>query len=312
VSEIAAGTLPTTTDAQRPGFVRVILWTGLGGAVGTVFAAFAMVAPAIVGSATMPTADRGVPDWFPMETTGGVIANVAALLTLLWGVTWTIRGVFRLGGGPVPASTWTALTFAPALLLAVTPLATGTAAGLAAAFTLRYTAFTADGEARREPLDALAPIARHVLRVAIPVVTIGVATAYSIYHPLRQWSGGGDPIKPGRTPITVSFTTFTNEGGRTVEILGVEPGVERGYALHLTGVALNRMGVTLPGESTTRPFHPFTLKAHADSPSMSLVLSRAGCRPGATGAIESVRVRYRLGGERTALLRFDEPLRLAC
>jgi hypothetical protein len=311
VSEIAAGTLPTTTDVRRPGFLRVILWAGLGGAVGMVFAALAMVAPAIVGSATMPTAARGVPDWFPMETTGGVIANVAALLALLWGVTWTIRGVFRLGGGPVPASTWTALTFAPATLFALTPLATGTAAGLAAAFALRYTAFTADGQARREPLDALSPIARHVLRVAIPVVTIGVATAYAMYHPLQFSSGAGEVLKPGRTPIAVSLAMVTNEGGRTVEILGVEPGVERGYALRLTGVALDR-DMTLPGESGTRPFHAFTLGPHADSPRMSLVLSRAGCRPGTTGRIESVRVRYRLGGERAALLRLDEPLTLAC
>lgn len=44
-----------------------------------------------------------------------------------------------------------------------------------------------------------------------------------------------------------------------------------------------------------------------------MVLSRAGCRPGTSGRIESVRVRYRLGGaERTQLLRLDDPLTLAC
>jgi hypothetical protein len=45
---------------------------------------------------------------------------------------------------------------------------------------------------------------------------------------------------------------------------------------------------------------------------MGLRISRAGCTPGQSGRIESVRVRYRLGGERTTLLKLDPALALSC
>jgi hypothetical protein len=299
--------------SARPGRLRCVMWVAVAGWMGILLASLALIAPGALGVATVRLGNGATIDWFPVDTLGGFCANVAVLATILWGCTWAVRGVFRVGGGPVPASSWTALTLAPAIALALTPLATTVAAGIGAAIALNYTAFAADGTARPEPLDRLSTRARHALRVGIPVLTIGIATAYAVYHPLTIWSGGGElPAKPGRTTATLSLATIQNDGGRPVRILAVEPGVERGYALHLTGVAFERTDTILPGESDTRPFHPFTLRAHHEAPRLSLSISRAGCRPGRSGRIESVRVRYLLGGERTMLLKLDPALALSC
>lgn len=289
-----------------------VLVVGVGCWVGSLLAFLALMAPHLLGVATMPVDGAAALAWFPLDTFGGLVANAAGLATLIWGATWGIRGVLRVAGLAVPASTWTALTFGPAALLALTPLASMVGAGVLAALALRYTAYEADGGVRPEPLDALPSTARHALRVAIPVVAIGTATAYCVYHPLTLSGSLGEVLKPARTTIDVRAMRLTNDGGRSLRILAIEPGIERGYALHLSGVALDREDVIMPGEAWTRPFHPFTLRPHQESPGLSLRLSRAGCRPGAAGRIESVRVRYLLGGERTMLLKLDEPIVLSC
>src|ERR1051325_8354161 len=132
-----SATLPIASEGSEPaGFVRCVLWVGVAGWVGTIFAALALLAPSIAGVATVKPGTGARVEWFPVDTLGGFCANVAVLATLLWGCTWAVRGVFRVRGGPVPASTWTALTLAPALVLAVTPLTTTIAAGIGAAITL--------------------------------------------------------------------------------------------------------------------------------------------------------------------------------
>ncbi|HWI71260.1 MAG TPA: hypothetical protein VNT55_04855 [Baekduia sp.] len=106
--------------------------------------------------------------------------------------------------------------------------------------------------------------------------------------------------------------TLRNDGGRPVRILGVEPGEEHGFALHLTNVEL------MPDVGylrDARPFRSFVIPAHGDSHgagSLILDVSRAGCRRGTTGRIDSLRVRYALGGERSALLKLENPLTLTC
>ncbi len=313
MSDAAVAAWPNEDDATgRPGFRDMLLLTVVGGAFGWLLAALILSAPALLGVATASSVTWDS-HWFPVETTGGLVADAAVVVAVVWGCTWGIRGLCRVGNAPLPASSWTALTLLPAVVLASASLADTKVVVLLIAIALRFTAFRADGTARPEPLDVLPPAARHALRVAIPVLAIGIATAYAIFHPLRQMmQGEGTPLKPGTTTVPVYLTPFTNDGGRPVRILGIEPGVERGYALHLAGVARARTGVWRPEQGPTIPFRPFTLAPHRDADNLMLLVSRAGCRPGASGRIESVRVRYRLGGERTMLLALDEPLTLSC
>jgi hypothetical protein len=93
---------------------------------------------------------------------------------------------------------------------------------------------------------------------------------------------------PGRADAVVRNPIIENDGGRAVRILAVEPGVERGYALHLIAMKVDKGGVQNGTESPWRSFQPFTLAPHETADNLNMVLSRAGCRPGASGRIESL------------------------
>lgn len=312
MSEVAAGTLPEEKDVSfRPTVIVTLLWVGLAGWIGTLLGSFALIAPHALGVAS---ADLGgqTAALYPDGTLGATVANLCVLLVYLWAWTLTLRGLFRVGSGPDdrPAWTWTALTLAPAIAVTKLPGVTIIAPGIVAALALRHIAFGGDGMPRPEPFTPTR-LTRGALGLLLPVIALGGATAYAMYHPLRGHVGGED-MKPGRADAVVYGPHIENDGGRTVRILAIEPGVERGYALHLIGMKVDKGGVTNGIESPWRAFRPFTLGPHQESNDLNMVLSRAGCRPGQSGRIESVRIRYRLGGERTMLMRLAKPITLTC
>jgi hypothetical protein len=313
VTELA-GTLSTTHPEPpgRPPVVRTVFYVLFAGWMGTILGLFALAAPTLLGVAMFPVNGQSAA-WFDPETAGALLADVAAIGVFVWACGLTVR--FCLGwvwSREAPAWTWTALTLAPAAVVAAGTEVTTSVVGVLAAVALRFTAYRADGSVRPEPLRPPSRIWALAAWMGLPVLAIGIATAYAMYHPLEVRFGGGGPLKPGRTAISLHGPTIVNHGGRPVRILAIEPGVERGYALHVTGVELRRMDVIRPGKPWTRPFRPFTIAPHGEHSTLALIISRAGCRPGASGRIDSVRVRYVLGGERTALLKLGEPLTLAC
>lgn len=313
MSEIAAGTLADRkAAAQRPTVVVALLWVGLAGWMGTLLASFALMAPHALGVATADLSGQAVAP-YPDGTLAAALANLCMLLVYLWAWTLIVRGLFRVGSGREdrPAWAWTALTLAPAVAVAQLPGVTIIVPGLVAALALRHTAFGRDGTPRPEPFAPTRP-ARGAVGLLLPVIALGGATAYAMYHPLRDGHVGGEDPKPGHADAVVYGPHITNDGGRAVRILAIEPGVERGYALHLIDMKVNK-AVTDGVESPWRAFQPFTLGPHQSAEDLTMVLSRAGCRHGTSGRIESVRVRYRLGGaERTQLLALDDPITLVC
>lgn len=313
MSGTTAGALPRRRAADdRPTVVVAVLWVGLAGWMGGLLGSFAIGAPHVLGVAAPPLSGSRIA-MYPDGTIGAALASACVLLVYLWAWTLTVRGLFRLGSSPAdrPAWTWTALTLAPALALALLPGLSITAPGIAAALALRHTAFGRDGTPRPEPF-AVTRRTRAALGLALPILALGGVTAYAMYHPLANAHASGYGLKPGRADFVAFGPVFHNDGGRAVRILAVEPGVERGYALHLIGMKVNKR-ITDGVEPPWKPFAPFTLAPHHATDDLSMVLSRAGCRPGTSGRIESVRVRYRLGGaERTQLLQLDDPITLAC
>jgi hypothetical protein len=315
VSSAAAGTLEGVEEEPglRPGVVSLTVYVALSGWLGVVVAAVALHAPGLVGVAVADVgADSLMP--FTLDTAGVRVASVAVIVTYIWALTLTTRAFLgRYVYRKPPVWTWTGVVVAAAVvILAAAPHSTFLVA-LGAGLALRSLAYTRDGMIRPDPFTFPRPVGR-ALAVAVPILAIGTATAYAAYHPLqlRGTTSDGAPIAVGRTPLTTGMLTFANEGGRPLRVLVIEPGVERGYALRLVGVERLNMGVTQPGDPDTLPFAPFQVAAHAESRPYALVVSRAGCKPGATGRIESVRVRYLLGGERSVLLPLAEPLTLRC
>jgi hypothetical protein len=319
MTELAAGTLQGTEGRSgRPGFRRSVFWTCLAASIGAALGVAALTAPSFVGVAVFPldSGQYGQLDWYRAGTTGALVANAAAMLVLVWACTLTVRSWLTSFSETLrrPAWTWTALTIAPVAMVAASTGRTTPAAGAVAGLALRVVAYRADGTPRPDPLAAiLGRRVRIALVVAVPVVAIGVATAYAIYHPLTL-AGLDDPAPIARatTPVLVYGPMLRNDGGRPVTILAVEPGEEHGFALHLTDVEI------LPDIGYLRdrkPFRPFVVGAHGDSyraGTLMLTVSRAGCRPGTSGRIDSVRVRYDLGGTRSTLLKLERPLTLSC
>jgi hypothetical protein len=315
MAELAAGTLTSSRPETggRPPIVRTVFYVLFAGWLGTILGLLALAAPSLLGVGTFPVDGRGA-DWFAPHTPGAILADVAAIGVFAWSCGLTVR--FCLGwvwSQDPPAWTWTASTLGAAGLLAAGTGVTTPAAGVLAALALRYTAYRADGAIRPEPL-ALGRRTGVVVALAVPVLAIGVATAFAIYHPLKMGGLGADraTLARGVKPALVWGPVLHNDGGRPVRVLGVEPGEEHGYALHLTDVEL----VPAVGYLRDRqPLRPFVIPAHGDSHtagSLILTVSRAGCRRGTSGRIASLRVRYALGGERSTLLKLTEPLTLSC
>lgn len=298
----------------RPGFVRVFFFVFVGAWLGAFFGTIALSAPSFLGVASADTlSEHTLP--FALESHGAALADLAVAVAMLWAVTLTVRYWLAtfVGRGTSPSWTWTALTLGLAGLAAAFTVLTAGGAAAVAAIAMRWTVYCADGSARPEPF-AFGLTRQRALAASIllPVLAIGFATGYAVYHPLRDNSGDGPPkrIGAGTTPVFVVAPQIYNDGGRAMQILGIEPGVEHGYALHLEDVGL------LPNLGDLRdriPFTPFTLQPKdATYSSVVLRLSRHGCRPGATGRIDSLRVRYDLGGVRTALVRLKQPYEISC
>jgi hypothetical protein len=318
VSDVVAEVLDDDHEAQaqeatgRPGFVRVFFFVFVGAWLGAFFGTIALAAPSFLGVASADAVgEHTVP--FALDSRGAALADIAVAVAMLWAVTLTVRYWLTTFVGGRPAWTWTGATLLLAGLAAIfTGLTAGGAAALAAV-AVRWTVYRADGGTYPEPFTfGLTRQRALVVSVLLPVLAIGFATAYAVYHPLRDNSDDGPArrIAPGKTPVYVLAPQIYNGGGRAVQVLGIEPGVEHGYALHLEDVGL------LPnvGEIRDRvPFAPFTLQPKdATYSSVVLRLSRHGCRPGAGGRIDSLRVRYDLGGVRTALVRLKQPFTISC
>src|SRR4051794_32795480 len=109
--------------SARPGILRSRFWVAVGCWLGWLFSVLGLWGPALAGISPAQNHAHGVMGWYPIETFGGVVSNLAMVATVVWGCTWGVRGVFRSGGGCLPASTWTALTLGPAALLASTSAA---------------------------------------------------------------------------------------------------------------------------------------------------------------------------------------------
>lgn len=292
--------------------MRTVFYVCFAGALGSFLAMIAFYAPSVIGVATFPT-DGQHALWFDPRTSGALLADLAAIGVFVWACGLTVR--FCLGWvwkEEPPAWTPTALTLAAAGLLAAGTGVTTPAAGALAALALRYTAYRADGSIRPDPLRPPTRASATALGLALPVFAISIATTYAISHPLTaRWRSSGAPLKVARTDAEVLNPVIENTGGRPVRILAIEPGEEQGYALHLSGVRFQSR-TWRPSEPATRPFRPFTLAPHAERDDLMLRISRTGCRPGLSGRIDSVRVRYALGGERSTLLKLSEPLTLNC
>ncbi|HWH94784.1 MAG TPA: hypothetical protein VNT03_13070 [Baekduia sp.] len=317
MTDLAAGSLEEPREDERaavggrPAFLRVFVLVVIAAWLGGFLATIALSAPGYLGVADADTlSETALP--FALDTRWAVVADIGVVVTVLWAVTVSVRYWLRTFAGGAPAWTWIGLTlFTAGATASLTFVTAGVATALAAA-AMRWTVYGADGTPRPEPL-AFAPTRAGAVAigVAIPVVAIGAATAYAVYHPLVDNSDG--PVRrlaAGTTPVHILGPPISNDGGVAIRLLAIEPGVERGYALHLTNVEL----LTTVGDMSHRvPFVPLTLQPNdATYSNIALEISRSGCRPGSSGRIESVRVRYDLGGERTALVRLGQPIELTC
>lgn len=178
---------------------------------------------------------------------------------------------------------------------------------LAAFAALAWVAYTPDGGVRPDPLGLRGRRAAIAVTLAV-ACGLGGAAAYGFLHPFEIGDAGSSrAIEPSTRSLDVSLW-INNTGFRSVRVLAVEPGVERGPALRLADVRrVPDMGYG------TRAFRPFMADGNLGAePTLVLRFSRAGCVPGATGRVESVRVRYELAGERTMALPLDPPLTLRC
>ncbi len=174
--------------------------------------------------------------------------------------------------------------------------------------SLRWIAYEADGTVRPDPLRLDRRGARVVGAVLASLGLLG-GYGYGVLHPLVVQADGSlqDPIEATTRPLEVALPQVNNDGGPTARVVAIEPGVERGAALRLADVRV------YPNEGwRTLPFMPYELSRDGMPTSVVLRFSRAGCTPGATGYVESVRMRYELAGKRTLTVPFDPPLSLRC
>jgi hypothetical protein len=311
VTELVARTADLIEPRRRPGFFRVWLLTILGGGFGALAAVLASVVVEVAGVASLPLWDRSVPY---LPTGGGPIA--ADALGVLYVTSFSVlvtRWLLRAWVEEPPAWTWIAATLVPAAgVAAVSPRISDAGAWVIAGVALRYVAWDAEGHARPEPIRSV--LALRLVKVLTPALLLAAITAYAMFHPLSLFTSTPATIRPGTSPVLVNMLSISNDGGRPVRILSIEPGRERGYALHLIGVRTYYEGARPFGAPETRPFTPFVLRPHEDTdpPTLALQLSRAGCRPGTSGRIDTVRVRYALGGVHTMELKLDPAPALSC
>lgn len=245
---------------------------------------------------------------FHLDGPASVAASIGIAIAQALIYAAAVRGLLPERGGP-PA--WTYVTTA-----VLVGIACGAAVGglfallvLFAAFAaLTWVAYTSDGAVRPDPLGLAGR--RTAIGVAVAAsLGLGGAATYGFLHPFEI--GDFDlqrQAEPSQRSLDVLMPWIDNTGFRPVRVLAIEPGVERGPALRLADVRrIPDMGYG------TRAFRPFVADGNLGrEPTLLLRFSRAGCVPGATGRVESVRVRYELAGERTMALPFDPPLTLRC
>jgi hypothetical protein len=292
----------------RPGFWRVFFLTLLGGTFGALAAALFSAVVGVVGVASPPLWDRDVP--YVATGFGPIAADVAGVLYVAVFAVAVTRWFLREWVQEPPAWTWTVATLIPAAGLAALAPSIDTSGGWAiAGVALRYVAWDSEGHARRDPF-AMTRRMRLAL-VLTPALLLAVVTGYAMFHPLRLSTGGSHVIASGTSTLAID-ASIDNDGGRPVRILAVEPGRERGYALHLTGVRSLYEGARPIGAPDSHPFTPVVIAPHGTASLLVLQVSRAGCRRGSSGRIETIRVRYALGGVHVMELPLDPVPALTC
>jgi hypothetical protein len=311
VTELVAGNAERF-GSRRPGFLRVFLLTGVACFGGLVAAMVLVWALSLTGVATTGWVVDGAP-YLPTGV-GPVMADALSVLYFSVFTVLVTRPVLAAWIAPddLPAWTWVAVPFlACAGLAAISPAVAVNGGWAIAAIAVRYTAWDAEGRARREPL--LTPRSTRLVLLLVPAVLLAGIAGYALFHPLTVSDGSAPKIARGTSPVLVTAPALYNESSRPVRVLSIEPGRERGYALHLIGVRAYVDGMSVHGGPPTRPVTSFVIKAHDSSPGgMVLQLSRAGCRPGTSGRIESIRVHYRLGGDRVMELPVKPAATLIC
>lgn len=312
VTELAAGPAERVEGARRPGFFTVFFLTIFGCAAGMFASLAAVWLVSFAGVATTGAWAGTVP--FLPTGFAPVLADVVAVLYFTSLAVVLTRGALGAWTDPddPPALTWIALTLVPAAALAVIAPSVSLTGGWAiAAVAVRYVAWDREGRARPEPLLSRRA-ARHVAVLA-PALLLAALSGYALVHPLRTGdTGEAARIQPGTSPVLVPGPNIYNYSSRPVRVLSIEPGRERGYALHLIGVRTFADGVAVDGHPPTRDVTSFTIGANDAGPPLRLQLSRAGCRPGTSGRIETVRVRYVRGGQHVMELPVKPALTLNC
>lgn len=311
VSELVAGTAEQVEGLKRPGFIRVFVLTWVACSLGLL--------AAMIVSALVSLTGVGMPsDWgdevpYLATALGPIVADALSVLFFSAFAILLTRVVLSgwLAAEHEPAWTWIAVAIVPTAALVVLSPATTVNGGLAiAGVAIRYAAWDAEGRPRREPF--LTPRSARWVVPLVPAVLLAGIAGYALLHPLTTNATDMRMIARGTSPVLVNAPTIHNRSGRRIRILSIEPGRERGYALHLIGVRAYTLGARPSGAASTHPVSSFVLAAHGESPWLLLQLSRAGCRPGTSGRIETIRVRYRLGGDRVMELPVKPAATLSC
>ncbi|MBJ7330524.1 MAG: hypothetical protein JHC95_11550 [Solirubrobacteraceae bacterium] len=269
-----------------------------------------LVAFPVPGLLESDGSDRGNGSFTP-DGTASALANgawgvvqVAAVVGLLWlllpkrpaRVCW-IRVALTIGLG-----------YGTVLLVAELDPLLALITAIAIVPTLRWAVYTEVGGVRAP----LAPRHRRLLAVlsgALVGACLAGTVAYGLLHPIEVAGiETRQSTTVAKTPLEVTMPWMYNKGITELRVLAIEPGEQQGKALRLASVRI------MPDFGWhTRPFTPFELRAgNDDSPAILLRFSRAGCTPGASSRVESVRIRYDLYGERTMAIPLDPPLLLHC
>jgi hypothetical protein len=311
VTELVAGNAERVVGSRRPGFFRVFFLTLFACGIGMLAAAAGILLVSLTGLATTGIWLGTVP-YLPTGV-GPVLADAVVVLYFTSFAVLLVRRILGAWISPddPPAWTWIAATLVPAGALAATSPAVAITGGWAiVAIAVRYAAWDREGRARREPV--LAPRAARRTVVLVPAILLAALSGYALLHPLTIDQTSPAKIAPGTTPVLVNGAPIRNDSGRPVRILSIEPGRERGYALHLTGIQAYNDGMQSAGEPLSHAVTSFVIKPHDSATGLLLQLSRAGCRPGTSGRIETIRVRYARGGVHVMELPLDPAPTLTC
>jgi hypothetical protein len=326
VPEAVAGSAEEVEGAGRPGVLRVFFLTVLACGLAKMASGVAIWLLSFVGVATTGWWEDSAP-YLPTGV-GPVVADGLAVLFVASLAVTVTRAVLSswVAEEDVPAWTWTAVTLVPAAVLAAaSPAVTSAGAWAIAGVALRYVAWRSDGRARlelrfaRRTDGAARPESWLTARVArrwavvVPALLLAGLSGYAVFHPLSVDETERAVIHAGRSPVLVQGPPIRNESGRAVRVLSIEPGRERGYALHLIGVRKTMDGMSPDGvHPPTREVTSFVIRGNDATMGLLLQLSRAGCRPGTSGRIETVRVRYLRGGEHVMELPLHPAPTLVC